>query len=121
MVKFYLISLIDNIATYEYYPDGDQSKQSGIITLDIKTGEIILVKTAEEDWSSIITAESMNEMRNAINQMREEIGEKHLPEDELTVATEDELHYYYASYVMDRIEEYFEKREIPEHGIVAWC
>lgn len=120
MVKFYLISIIGNIATYEYFPDGDKSKACGIITLNTVSGEIILVKIAEEDWSNIITAESMNEMRNAINQICEEIGEKHLSEYELTVATEDELHYYYASYAMDRIEEYFKKGEVPESGMAMW-
>ncbi len=120
MVKFYLISIIGNIATYEYYPDGDKSKGSGIITLDTVSGEINLVKKAEDDWSHIISAENMNDMQETINKMREENGEKHLSENEFPVATEDELYLYYASHAMDRIEEYFEKGEVPESGMVVW-
>lgn len=79
MVKFYLISLISNIATYEYYPDGDKSKVCGIITLNTVSGEIILVKKSENGY--------LNDAHHA----------------------------------MDRIEECFEKGEIPEYGIAAWC
>ena len=79
MVRFYLISIIGNIATYEYYPDGDKSKACGIITLNTESGEIILVQKSEDGY--------LNDAQHA----------------------------------MDKIEEYFEKGEIPEYGIAAWC
>ncbi len=47
MVKFFLVSTVDNIATYEYYPEDDRSKECGIITLDIISGETTLIKKAE--------------------------------------------------------------------------
>lgn len=120
MVKFFLVSTVDNIATYEYYPEGNKSKECGIIALDIVSGKTTLVKKAEDDWSHIITSKSMNESRTAINRMREEIGKEPLQEEEFPVATEDYLYFYYAFHAIKRIEEYFMKGEVSKGGTVAW-
>ena len=43
MVKFFLVSTVDNIATYEYNPEGNKSKECGIIFSTKTKGEKIKV------------------------------------------------------------------------------
>ena len=50
MVKFFLVSTDDNIATYEYYPEDDRSKECGIITLDIVSGKTLLKRLKKNLW-----------------------------------------------------------------------
>lgn len=120
MVKFYLISNENGIAKYEYYPEGDKEKTSGLIYLDTNNGKVVLIKEAEGDFASIVTAKSLNDMRDDINRMRIENGEDPLTEDELPTATEDEAYHFYASHAKSRISDLFEKGTVPEYGMVAW-
>lgn len=66
------------------------------------------------------TAKELNEMRDAINQMRIENGEPELTEDELPIATEDESWYWYGDHAINSIWKAFcEGKELPE-GTVMW-
>lgn len=120
MVKFYLISNENGIAKYDYYPEGNQEKTPGLIYLGTKTGKVTLIAKAEDDFSSIATVKSMNDMRDNINRMRSENGEESLIEEELPTATEDEVYHFYASHAKSRIRDLFEKGTVPEYGVVVW-
>lgn len=71
MVKFFLVSTADNIATYEYYPEDDRSKECGIIALDIVSGETTLIKKAEKGF--------MNYAGYAMNRIEEYFGKGEIP------------------------------------------
>lgn len=112
MVKFILKTKNDNILTYEYFPEGDFESKAGIIILDINFGTISIDVPAEKDFLCSTTAKELNEMRDAINQMRIENGEPEL--------TEDESWYWYGDHSINSIWKAFcEGKELPE-GTVMW-
>ena len=120
MVKFVLKTKNDNILTYEYFPEGDFESKAGIIILDINFGTISIDVPAEKDFLCNTSAKELNEMRDAINQMRIENGEPELTEDELPIATEDESWYRYGDHAVNRIWKAFcDEKELTE-GTVMW-
>ena len=120
MVKFKLISKENDIYIYEYYPEGDFSKNSGIIKFNINKQEIEVLVIAEKDFVRIITAEELNESRESMNELRQEEGHPPFTEEEWPLAKEDIEHYFYASPVIDTIFNDFANGDLKEEGMIAW-
>ena len=120
MVKFRLKEKIGNTYTYEYFPEGDFSKEAGIIIVDTAVESVWVEKDAEEDLERHTTANELNDMRKAINEMRVENGEPPLTEEELPTATEGSSWYYYANHAINRLCDLFNSGEEPTEGTVAW-
>ena len=120
MVTFKLVARTDTKITYHYYPQGREDRDFGIISIDLAIGIVILEKLAVDDSERVITKEELNEMRDSINSMRLENGEKELSEDELPIATEDVISRYYADHAMNAIFEAYKKGSPLESGIVKW-
>lgn len=120
MVTFFVDSRNDTEVVYKYYPEGHTDKPHGLIKVDL-VGEAVSVKAvAEEDFLCRTSVDELNEMRNAINEMRLENGEPPLTEEELPTAAEGSEWYYYAEHVIRRLIEEFDKGNVPEKGTVAW-
>lgn len=119
MVVFELMSKEEDKIVYKYYPENHTDKKSGLISIRPSTSEYEL-EPAEEDFLCVASVEELNEMRNAINQMRIERGAPELTEEEMPSATEDEEWYQYVDHAIRRILEEYEKGNIPEKGTVAW-
>ncbi len=120
MVKFFIEKKDNNKAIYKYYPEDDLEKTGGIINVDLKTGDMAVDVPAEMDFKCAAVADELNELRNAIDEMRKERGAAPLTEDELPTATEDREWYFYADHVIRRLKEEGETANMPENGTVAW-
>ena len=120
MVKFKLKNNIGNKYKYEYFAEGDFTKESGIIVVDTETKSVLVEKTAEKDFEYHTTADELNAMRNAINEMRSENGEAPLTEEELPCATEGSRCYYYANHAINRLCDLFNNGKEPSESTVAW-
>lgn len=75
MVTFKLIKENENGMIYWYYPNGDESKKHGIIVIDKTEETIKVIKLAEDDFEREIPPKELNEMVDAINEMKAERGE----------------------------------------------
>ena len=75
---------------------------------------------AEMDFKCTAFADELNELRNAINEMRKERGAAPLTEDELSTANKNREWYFYADHVIRRFKEETETGNILEKGTVAW-
>jgi len=120
MVTFVINSKNAKNVVYKYYPENHTDSIHGVITIHLENGSITLDVVAEEDFLRKISADELNKMRNAINEMRIENGEPPLTEEALPTATESEEWYYYAAHAMRRMREEFVKGKILEKGTVAW-
>lgn len=120
MVVFVVNEKDDNKAVYRYYPENHTDSSFGIITVCLESGEAFIVRVAEEDFICKTSADELNSMRDAINEMRKENGEPPITDEELSTATENEEWYYYADHVICRIREELGNGKIPEKGMVAW-
>ena len=105
---------------YRYFPENHMDSSFGVISVQLENGDISLDVVAEEDFVCITSAVELNEMRDAINEMRRENGEPPLTEEELPTATEDDEWYYYADHVIRRIRDDMEKGSIQEKATVVW-
>ena len=119
-VSFVVDSKDSTKAVYRYYPENHIDSPFGIITVYLNIGDVSVDRVAEEDFLCRTSANELNSMRDAINDMRRENGEPPLTEDELPTATKDDEWYYYADHVIRRIKEELENGNIPEKGTVAW-
>ncbi len=120
MVKFKLKEIIDKKYKYEYFPEGNLSNEAGIIIVDIVEESVWVEKVAEEDFECHTTADELNDMRNAINEMRAENGEPPLTKEELPTATEGSMWYYFATHAINRLCDLFNNGEEPTEGTVEW-
>lgn len=120
MVKFKMVLKTDKEIIYEYYPENDRTCEAGLIRIDLIALTIEVLKPAERDVKSICKEEKLNSMREHINEMRVENGELTYSEDELPTATEDSEFYYYASHVINKIDEAHDEGIFLEEGTVAW-
>lgn len=120
MVKFRLKEKNNNKYTYEYFPEGDLKKETGIIIVDTVAESVWIEKVAEKDFECYTTAEELNDMRDSINKMRAEDGEPPLTEEELPTATKNEKWFYYADKAINRLCDLFNNGEEPTEGFVAW-
>ena len=120
MVTFIIERKDNTKATYRYYPENHTDSLFGIISVCLENGDVTIDIVAEEDFICRTSADELNSMRDAINEMRKENGEPPLTEEELPTATESEEWYYYADHVIRRIRKELENGNIPEKGTVAW-
>ncbi len=120
MVTFVFEKKDDTKAVYRYYPENHTDNPFGVIVVCLENGDVTIDRVAEEDFICRTSADDLNSMRDAINEMRKENGEPPLTEEELPTATEGEEWYYYADHVIRRIREELENGNIPERGTVAW-
>lgn len=120
MVTYYLAHQDDKKLIYHYYPENKQEYKCGSICVCLKTNNVQLDSVAEEDFLRRTTAAELNEMRDAINDMRKENGEPPLTEEELPTATEDEEWYWYADHAMRDIAKKLDEGNTPEKGTVMW-
>ena len=49
MLRYFLESIVNNIATYSYYPESTTSGK-GIVTIDMRTGVINIVRESTDDY-----------------------------------------------------------------------
>lgn len=120
MVTFTIDSKSSDKVVYKYFPENHLDSVGGVISIILDSKEIMLDVVAEEDFICRTSANELNEMRDAINEMRQENGEPSLTEEDFPSATEDEEWYYYADHVIRRILDDMEKGNIPEKGTVVW-
>ena len=68
-----LISLTEDEAIYEYYPE-DNRNAPGIVKLMRKTGERIFVKASEDDFANMYAAHAVKRLEkyNRANEFQEE-------------------------------------------------
>ena len=120
MVKFKLKEKTNNQFMYEYFPEGDFSKEAGVIIVNTTTESVWVDKAAGEDFECHTAADDLNDMRNAINNMRAENGEPLLTEEELPTSTEDSNWYYYANHAINKLCDLFNGGDEPTEGMAAW-
>lgn len=120
MVTYFIDSRNNTEVVYKYYPEDHTDKSYGLIKVDLVREKVSVKVVAEEDFLCRTSADELNNMRNAINEMRLENGEPPLTEEELPTAAEGSEWYYYAEHVIRRLIEEFDKGNVPEKGTVAW-
>jgi hypothetical protein len=120
MVTYFVENKNTTIVVYKYYPENHMESKPGIITVDLVHKSITLDVAAEEDFLCRTSADELNEMRNAINEMRVENGEQPFSEEELPIAKNDEEWYQYAEHAIRRLREELEEGNTPNQGTVAW-
>lgn len=120
MVIFTKKSETDGIVEYEYFPEGNTEADCGIIVLNTKENDIYIKVVAEKDFLRHASASEINQLRDAIDEMRKERGEQPLTEEELPPATKDEEWYWYADHAMRKIVKAYEDGCVLEKGSVMW-
>ena len=120
MVTFKLVSQTETGMIYNYYPEGRENQEFGIICINLINNTVVLEKLAAKDFERVITKEELNEMRETINKMRLENGESELSEDELPIATKDIISRYYADHAINAIWEAYKKGTPLKSGSRAW-
>lgn len=120
MVTFRMIFKSDKEIRYEYFPEGNKASTPGIIDINLVNKEIKVLLPAEQDILITATAESLNVMRKSINEMRAELGEQPLTEEELPIVTHNRHYYCYASKAINRIIDSYNNGILLEDGHVIW-
>lgn len=116
MGTYELHERIGDKLTYWYYPEGKKDKEPGVIVADLKAESIKVIKMAEADFEYEVSAEEMNEMVKAINEMiRECVGA-----DFDDYATEPSHITEYGDFAIRDISNRVNKGDIPESGIAVW-
>lgn len=124
MVDFKLVYQDENILKYEYYPEGKFDKQPGIITVKLKSKNLLkdikVIKKAEKDFRITHTVKEQNDFREALNNACKENGEPELAEDKYPIATEDISYLCYGYKAAIKIYKAINNGEIPKKGTVMW-
>ena len=120
MVTFAVESKDTTKVVYRYFPENHTDSSPGIISVQLENGDISINTVAEEDFICRTSADELNSMHDAINEMRKENGEPPLTEEELPTATEGDEWYYYADHVIRGIRDEMGNGNIPENGTIAW-
>lgn len=116
MVTFKLVEETAETLVFWYYPEGNEDKKPGIIIVDRINEEIDITEVAEDDWERDIPPEELNELVDAINQMKREQGET----DYIEPATEAEHNVYYGDHAVSEIAKHLRKGKIPQRGMQMW-
>lgn len=120
MVTFRLIGENKRYIIYWYFPEGNEEKGNGIITIDKENDSIYITKLAPDDFTRIITIEEQNVMRNSINQMRVEEGLGKLSEKEFPSATKPLTETFYADHAIRKIVESYNNGIVLKDGMAEW-
>lgn len=116
MVTFRLIKEDDKEIVYWYFPEGKENKGHGIIIVDKVKEEINITEVAPSDFERDIPVEELNEMAEAINQMKRKVGKT----DFVEMTTEPGHSIYYGDHAVREIIKYLRKGEVPQNGTQMW-
>ena len=119
MVTFKLVNEDKKFITYWYFPDGNEKKGNGIITIDKENDCIDITKLAPDDFTKLITIEEQNAMRDLINQMRIKEGMGKLSE-EIPSATKPLTKTFYADHAIRKIVESYNNGIVLKEGLAIW-
>ena len=78
--------------------------------------EIDITELAEEDWERDIPPDELNELAEAINQMKRERGAT----DFVELVTEPEHSIYYGDHAVREIVKHLREGKVPKKGMQAW-
>ena len=78
--------------------------------------EIDITELAEEGWERDIPPDELNELAEAINQMKRERGAT----DFVELVTEPEHSIYYGDYAVREIVKHLREGKVPKKGMQAW-
>ena len=120
MVSFILVEETDAVAIYNYYPQAEETNESGVITLFKKTGTFEITRLAPDDFSRRVTLEEVKSLRDSVNNVRVEEGEPELTEEEGPTPTEGFITTFYADHVISTVRKSFERGVLPKKGSAAW-
>ena len=116
MVTYELHEKTEDKLTNWCYPEGKKDKAAGVIVAYLKAEIIKVIKVAEADFEYEVSAEEMNEMVKAINEMIRECGGTDFDD----YATEPSHITGYGDFVVRDIADRVNKGDIPESGIAMW-
>jgi len=116
MVTYELHERKDNKLMYWYYPEGKKDKEPGVIVADLKAESIKITKVAEGDSEYEVSAEEMNKMVKAINDMIRECGGTNFDD----YAAEPSYITEYGDFAVRDIANRVNNGDIPESGIAMW-
>ncbi len=116
MVAYELIEKNDDKLIYRYFPADERDKKPGTVIVDRLSKKIEVTEIAEMDVENYITPEELNEMIDAINEMRKERGcmdfDEHVETGETSI--------YFADHVVFDLRDRLKNGEIPEKGMPMW-
>ena len=115
MVTFRLIEIDEYRIVYWYFPEGKEEGH-GVIIVDRLREEITITEVAPGDFERDISAEELNIMAEAINQMKRESGKT----DFIEIATEPVHSIKYGDHAVREIISHLRKGEIPQKGMQIW-
>ena len=116
MVTFKLHEKNEVELIYLYYPERDETKRPGIITVDRTNNVIQITELAERDYERMIQPEELNSFADVINEMNQESGD----EDFFAYVTKPVRSAYYGDHAVSEIRRRLSSGEIPENGISVW-
>lgn len=121
MVILKKISFSNDEIVYEYYPEG-KTEFPGIIVADLKKRKVFLKESSQKDFYRNILGAELNDMRDSLNKMRVENGEKPYTEEELPICDPDKDYggYVYAEKALSKLEEFCETNDFKDEGMVTW-
>lgn len=120
MVKFRLHKEDERYAVYWYFPEGKLDGKRGVIVLDKVEGTINIKELAPDDFQREISVEELNSLRDSINEMRRESGDREFTEEECPSAKEPEISTFYADHAVSKIVEAWKNGEVINEGMSAW-
>ena len=116
MVTFEKQKEDEKYISFFYYPEDNREKKPGLIVFDKQKEEIDIVEVAEEDFERDIPPEELNELANAINEMKLENEET----DFVELASEPEHGLWYGDRAVSEISSYLQNGVVPEKGAQMW-
>ncbi len=116
MVTFRLIKEDERSIVYWYFPEGKEKKGHGVIIVDKVQEEIDITEVAPDDFERDISPEELNQMAEAINQMKREAGETDFVE--MTIKPAHIVTY--GDHAVEEIIKYLRKGEVPQKGMQMW-
>lgn len=116
MVTFTLIREMQTELIYYYYPEGDTSKEPGVIVIEKESYAVTIKKLADGDWESEIPVEELNLLANAINEMKRANGNT----DFVELANTAQHIAYYGDHAVKEIRKQLLKGDIPKSGELFW-
>lgn len=116
MVTFILKEENERYIVFLYFPNGDKSINPGVIIYDKEKQRIEVTELAEDDWERDITPEELNEMADAINEIKRQYGDT----DYAEYTTESEHSIYFGDHAITEILKSLDKGEVPQKGMQIW-
>ena len=117
MVEFILRDITSERLLYEYYPEGERNRKSGLIRVLLKEKDIILDIAAEDDFKCSLKDE-LEELKDSIDEMYEALGEFQLAVD-WDIDVGDDEWYYYAEKVIESLKYDLSQRKMKRHGVIV--